>query len=75
MTQPETLILFILEPSNFNLNLSYIIYLHFNFSCFSMLQNLCVTAAHRPIREILEKEKKVSLSLSLSNLMNRKKER
>lgn len=25
------------------------------------LQNLCVTAAHCPIREILEKEKKVSL--------------
>ena len=23
------------------------------------LQNLCVTAAHRPIKEILEKEKKV----------------
>lgn len=26
-----------------------------------LLQNLCVTAAHRPIREILEKEKKVLL--------------
>jgi len=25
------------------------------------LQNLCVTAAHCPIREILDKEKKVSL--------------
>lgn len=24
-----------------------------------ILQNLCVTAAHRPIKEILEKEKKV----------------
>lgn len=24
-----------------------------------LLQNLCVTAAHRPIKEILEKEKKV----------------
>lgn len=27
-----------------------------------LLQNLCVTAAHCPIREILEKEKKVSTS-------------
>jgi hypothetical protein len=27
--------------------------------CSVMLQNLCVTAAHRPIKEILEKEKKV----------------
>lgn len=27
-----------------------------------VLQNLCVTAAHRPIKEILEKEKKVHLS-------------
>jgi len=26
-----------------------------------ILQNLCVTATHRPIIEILEKEKKVSL--------------
>jgi hypothetical protein len=26
-------------------------------------QNLCVTAAHRPIREILEKEKKVCFNL------------
>lgn len=34
----------------------------FDSSRFSLLQNLCVTAAHRPIREILEKEKKVCLS-------------
>lgn len=27
--------------------------------CSFILQNLCVTAAHRPIKEILEKEKKV----------------
>lgn len=27
---------------------------------FNFPQNLCITAAHRPIREILEKEKKVS---------------
>lgn len=27
------------------------------------LQNLCVTAAHRPIKEILEKEKKVCLTV------------
>ena len=33
-----------------------------------ILQNLCVTAAHRPIKEILEKEKKVCLFLSLLDL-------
>jgi hypothetical protein len=37
-----------------------------------ILQNLCVTAAHRPIKEILEKEKKVcifySINEQLSNL-------
>jgi hypothetical protein len=26
----------------------------------TILQNLCITAAHCPIREILEREKKVS---------------
>lgn len=34
----------------------------------NLLQNLCVTAAHCPIREILEKEKKVLLLLSLFKL-------
>lgn len=37
-----------------------------------ILQNLCVTAAHRPIKEILEKEKKVCIfypiNEQLSNL-------
>ena len=33
-----------------------------------MIQNLCVTAAHRPIREILEKEKKV-LIMIFSNFL------
>lgn len=31
----------------------------FDHICSVILQNLCVTAAHRPIKEILEKEKKV----------------
>ena len=41
----------------FEINVTIIQYLMFAL----ILQNLCVTAAHRPIKEILEKGKKVCL--------------
>lgn len=36
-------------------------YLHSSYCKIACFQNLCVTAAHCPIREILEKEKKVCI--------------
>lgn len=48
---------------------SFLVAVFLSFWKFSHVQNLCVTAAHCPIREILEKEKKVHLLSSyLSNV-------
>lgn len=47
---------------------SFLSFTFFALKATTILQNLCITAAHCPIREILEREKKVSLHSCDTNL-------